>query len=135
MNDPLHPTVADAKPCCESVYIESITGDLDDLGGVPMKTSDIFRAAKLQLWDGEGSYVVGIKERYVCNTIRFHSKLSNKEKQKAINIVTKLLAPHDTLENWLLVVHGIACNDRLKYQQTRRAWLNHLIKHYEKLGD
>lgn len=51
-------------------------------------------------------------------------------------IISNLLRPYIYLETWLWAEHGIesAYNIR-KLQATRRAWLDHLVAHYESKGD
>jgi hypothetical protein len=101
-----------------------------------MKTSKIFRAAKAQLWGGDGHCFASSKNRFICNAIREAPKVGDGDKRKAINIVENLLGRHETLEAWLSAEHRIrAYKDYPQMQETRRAWLNHLIEHYESIGD
>jgi hypothetical protein len=101
-----------------------------------MKTSKIFRAAKAQLWDGEGHWLARKKDRFVCYAILEHPNISNRDKYRARHIVESLLGRHETLEDWLSAKHRIhAYEDLCKMQETRQAWLDHLIAHYESLGD
>jgi hypothetical protein len=100
-----------------------------------MKTSKIFRAAKAQLWDGEGHWLARKKDRFVCHAIDA-SNARDRDKLKAKRIVDDLLGEHETWENWLFSNHQIkAYQDMPRAQETRRAWLDHLIEHYESLGD
>jgi len=100
-----------------------------------MKTSKVFKAAKAQLWDGEGDWCRTDKEKFICIAIWGTPNIRDGDKIKARRIVENLLGGHDTLEGWLSATHQIkAYNDRPKIQQTRRAWLDHLINHYESIG-
>jgi hypothetical protein len=44
-----------------------------------------------------------------------------------------------SLEEWLYAHHGIRCTNTAHYKRkimaTRKAWLTHLIEHYENKGD
>lgn len=59
-----------------------------------------------------------------------------KDKEKAKSIIMKLLDNHYTFGGWLEHEKGIT-NDRCgeKVQETRHAWLDHLIEHYKSIGD
>ena len=101
-----------------------------------MKTSKVFKAAKKRLWDGEGHWLKSGKNRFVCHAIWEDPDVRAEDKRKAMNIVENLLGPHETLEDWLFAKHQIrAYQDKHQAQETRQAWLNHLINHYESIGD
>jgi len=96
-----------------------------------MKTSEVFKRAKKLLSTGDN---MG-KTDYVCYAIdRTKCPFSDKEKAKAI--VMKLLDGNYTFGGWLENAKGIE-NDRYgtKIQETRHAWLDHLITHYSNIGD
>ena len=101
-----------------------------------MKTSKIFKEALKFLWDGiepksktKGKYVCGcvehVKHKYIINV------------DYQIKIINKLLNDHYTLETWLFHEHLISptLDNPSQIQATRKAWLEHLINHYESIGD
>jgi hypothetical protein len=101
-----------------------------------MKTSAIFKAAKKHLWNGVGNHFDSPKERFICVAICWKTECSFKEQDKTTKIIQKLLGKYETLEEWLLQKHRINANtDPIKLQKTRQAWLDHLIKHYQSIGD
>jgi len=101
-----------------------------------MKTSKVFKAATQHLWNGEGDWFASGKERFICHAILDAPKVSDRDKYRARRIVEDLLGPHESLEGWLLSNHQIrAYQAPVKTQETRRAWLDHLINHYESIGD
>jgi len=100
-----------------------------------MKTSEVFRAAKKRLWDGVSNYADTPGTRYLCHAISLSNGRSEGDKRRVEDIVQKLLYPHYTLESWLNECGFDSYGDRKKTQQTRHAWVDHLIKHYESIGD
>jgi len=101
-----------------------------------MKTSKVFKAAKKQLWNGVGDWMDHPKERYICHAIYWRVNCTNDEARFTKKLIALLLEGHDTLEEWLLAKHDInGFSDTKKLQQTRQAWLDHLVKHYESIGD
>ena len=97
-----------------------------------MKTSQVFTRAKKFLSTGHGDYG---KTAYICYSID-RVRCSARDKQKARDIIMQLLDNNYTFGGWLENVKGIE-NDRTgaKLQETRHAWLDHLIEHYESLGE
>lgn len=98
-----------------------------------MKTSEAFRLTKEHLWDGRGTCVPEGKEDCVCYAAGFAGPQVYAIVQP---IIKRLLNGSTFLGRWLLKHHDIDVwlNQR-KYQQTRHAWVDHLITHYEALGD
>ena len=97
-----------------------------------MKTSEVFKRAKNLLSTGPDDKG---KTEYICYAIdRTKCPFSDKEKAKAI--VMNLLDGNYTFGGWLENTKGIE-NDRCgaKVQETRHAWLDHLITHYSNIGD
>ena len=95
-----------------------------------MKTSEAFKLAMKKLWDGHGKLPQGLHAS-VCGA----AQGANVEKIVG-PIIMKLLDTDVHLGNWLKYHHGIdAYADWEKYQQTRHAWVDHLIQHYESIGD
>lgn len=97
-----------------------------------MKTSQVFIRAKKLLYNGTGS---SGKTEYICYAID-KTRCSVGDKDRARDIIMELLDDNYTLGSWLDRVKGIE-NDRhgVKMQVTRHAWLDHLIAHYESIGD
>lgn len=97
-----------------------------------MKTSQVFTRAKKLLSTGSVDYG---KTQYICYAID-GTRCSNTDKKKAQDIIMRLLDGHFTFGSWLEHAKGIA-NDKLgaKVQETRHAWIDHLIEHYESIGD
>ena len=99
-----------------------------------MKTSQVFIRAKRFLSTGPTDYG-NRKTEYICYAID-RTRCSGTDKDKARDIIMELLDDNYTFGVWLENVKGIA-NDRHgeKVQETRHAWLDHLIAHYESIGD
>ena len=97
-----------------------------------MKTSQVFIRAKNFL--STGSAVIG-KTEYICYAIE-RTRCSGADKDRARDIIMELLDGYLTLGSWLDHKKEIE-NDRRgpKMQATRHAWLDHLIEHYESIGD
>jgi len=100
------------------------------------KLSAVFRAAKKKLWDGTG--IRFYQSLYICyaiNNTRFNVEI----KREARDVILSLLCESATLEHWLRQHHNIDGRHNIrkirKLQQTRHAWLDHLIEHYESIGD
>ena len=94
-----------------------------------MKTSEAFRLTKKKLWDG----VTGLRPvlRGVCYAARDAGV-----DEIVRPIIMELIKPHAFLGEWLEQNHGIVlCGDFARYQQTRHAWVDHLIQHYKSIGD
>ena len=105
-----------------------------------MKTSKAFKIARNKLWDGYGTICPFGKERYICYALTASWKhrlpAVREDFLRAEKIIMDLLGGYVTLERWLAGVHGIYwCGQKPKLQATRRAWLDHLIEHYEAKGD
>lgn len=105
-----------------------------------MKTSEVFTHAKKYLAKNPkeiGSYH---KTQWICYAIN-HTGLDgalHKDIAKAKNIIAELIKPLGCFETWLSVNHNIECETRRdfnKLQVTRHAWLDHLIAHYQSMGD
>ena len=97
-----------------------------------MRTSQVFIRAKKFLSTGTGSRG---KTEYICYAID-ETRCSVGDKEKAKDIIMELLDGCLTLGSWLDHKKEIE-NDRRgeKVQETRHAWLDHLIEHYESIGD
>ena len=97
-----------------------------------MKTSQVFTRAKKRLSTGPDDHV---KTEYICYAID-RTRCPKVDREKAKNIIMELLDNNYTFGSWLENVKGIE-NDRTgaKLQETRHAWLDHLITHYSNIGD
>ena len=97
-----------------------------------MKTSQVFIRAKKLLSTGPADYG---KTEYICYAID-RTRCPKVDREKAKNIIADLLCGYVTFGIWLEQEKGIE-NDRTgtKVQETRHAWLDHLIEHYESIGD
>jgi hypothetical protein len=95
-----------------------------------MKTSEAFRLTKEKLYDGVGPCPEGMSWN-VCGAAMY-AGVYNKVKC----IIMDLIKPYLYLGNWLKEKYKIQANhDMRRYQITRHAWVDHLIEHYESLGD
>jgi len=105
-----------------------------------MKTSEVFRKVKALLRD-EG--YMQKHERYICYALEalyYHKKtIGDRDRTRCKKIVMKLLHPAHSLEHWLDMNHRKEITNTPRYQKrimaTRKAWLDHLITHYEAQGD
>lgn len=97
-----------------------------------MKTSQVFIRAKKLLSTGPDDWG---KPEYICYAIEI-TRCSVGDKERTTSIIMSLLDGCYTFGLWLKDKKGIE-NDLVgaKVQETRHAWLDHLIKHYESIGD
>lgn len=97
-----------------------------------MKTSQVFTRAKNLLSTGPADRN---KTEYICYAID-RTRYPKVNREKAKNIIMGLLDNNYTFGGWLEHVKGIE-NDGFgaKVQETRHAWLDHLIEHYESIGE
>lgn len=104
-----------------------------------MKTSEVFKVALTYLWDGKYTQKENDKEKYICFCLEAATYHYFFDLDKHLVIIDNLLEGVGCLENWLLWNHGIIVNqskrNSIKMQKTRKQWLEHLIKHYESIGD
>lgn len=99
-----------------------------------MKTSQVFIRAKKFLSTGPTDYG-NRKTQYICYAID-ETRCSDTDKEKAKDIIMELLDGCQTFGMWLEHAKGIANNRHgEKVQETRHAWLDHLIEHYKSIGD
>jgi hypothetical protein len=65
--------------------------------------------------------------------------IGDRDRTRVKKIVRAMLLPQHSLEDWLLKQHNIPCTHTFEYRKkimtTRKAWLDHLIEHYEAKGD
>ena len=102
-----------------------------------MKTSQVFRKAKKRLAMNEYErYSTAGKNTYICSAIETCG-VHHLDIVRTQEIIKNLLGTeHYTFASWLSD-NGVLnpLSDYLKLQQTRQAWLDHLIEHYESIGD
>lgn len=102
-----------------------------------MKTSEVFKCALEFLWDGKEPR--NNKNIYICFCLESATYHYFFDLDKHLDIIDNLLEGVGCLENWLLWNYGIIVNqskrNTIKMQKTRKQWLEHLIKHYESIGD
>lgn len=105
-----------------------------------MKTSEVFRRVKAHLLDEGFMYP---HERYICYTIEhlYYQKktIGDRDRTRCKRIIMELLAPARSFEQWLDMHHRKDITNTTRYKKrimaTRKAWLDHLITHYETQGD
>ena len=97
-----------------------------------MKTSTALKRTKAKLWGGEGVRPAN-KQGSICYAA---CRAGDSAYEIVTDVVMRLLKPYAYLGGWLEAHHNIdASLDPVKYQRTRHAWLDHLIEHYESIGD
>ena len=104
-----------------------------------MKTSEVFRKVKAHLRD-EGH--MHNHERYICFALHrlylLHS-IGDRDRTRVQRLVRAHLDGCQSLEHWLEVYHRKEITNTPRYKKrimaTRKAWLDHLITHYETKGD
>lgn len=97
-----------------------------------MKTSEVFRRAKKRLATGFDRD----REMYICIAIQKSGAMS-RDVRRVQKIIEELLGDqYGTFSSWLRD-NGVPYpyHDFRKLQETRHAWVDHLIKHYESIGD
>lgn len=105
-----------------------------------MKTSEVLRRVRLHLGDGG---VMPAHKRYVCFALRWlYSRgkvIRDSDRARVQKLIYRHLGDCNTLEQWLKEKHGIdydwSSAYRKKIMATRKAWLTHLIEHYEAKGE
>lgn len=106
-----------------------------------MKTSEVLRRVREHLYYGRNYSVA--HQHFICEAINYlyyeAKVIGDRDRTRVKKLIAAMLLPQRTLEEWLVVNHGIACTYTLDYRQkimtTRKAWLDHLIEHYEAKGD
>ena len=104
-----------------------------------MKTSEALAHVRDHLRDG--GYMVA-HERWGCYAAEFLYKrgdIGDRDRTRVKRVLRKHLDVRPSLESWLEYKHGIAITNTYAYTSkimtTRKAWLTHLIEHYESKGD
>ena len=107
-----------------------------------MKTSEALRRVRGHLVD-VWSIDTPMHKRYICyaaNEAYLRGYIGDRDRTKVKKIINTLLGSGaGTLEWWLYEHHNITCTRSPRYNKkimaTRKAWLTHLIEHYEAKGD
>ena len=105
-----------------------------------MKTSKVFKIAKKYLNDGSR---YDARPMYICYALGRAEQaglINFVDLERTEKIISDLLGYNiGSLGIWLATHHRIKywqdIRGHRKLQQTRHAWLDHLIKHYQSLGD
>ena len=106
-----------------------------------MKTSEILRRVRTHLGDDEIGMTMS--RRYCCFAVDYLYYNTRVIRDKDRTRIKKLLLTHlegkRTLEQWLHDNHDIQYKGTPRYirkiMATRKAWLTHLIEHYEAKGE
>ena len=107
-----------------------------------MKTSEVLRRVREHLGDGH-DIAMPTHKRYICYALAYlYSEvkvISDRDRARVKKRIEMHLDGYVTLENWLDCWHNIPLTNtkpyRIKIMATRKAWLTHLIEHYEAKGD
>lgn len=104
-----------------------------------MKTSKVFSIVRDYLRDG--GHMMS-HERYICyavNALYLRGDIGDRDRTKAKRLIRGHLGDCGSLEHWLYDNYGIRPTRTPAYNKkimaTRKAWLTHLINHYEAQGD
>lgn len=100
-----------------------------------MKTSKVFKIAKERLANKEHSYIC-----YALHAALADGAITRRDHDRNVRIIEKLLGEDNhTLGRWLIAHKKIVWwqhhRGTQKIHETRLAWLDHLIAHYEAKGD
>ena len=106
-----------------------------------MKTSEVLRRVRTHLYYGRDYAVV--HKHFICEALNYlyfvAGVIGDRDRTRVKKIITSMLLPALTLDHWLSLNHGIQYKRTKAYRQkimaTRKAWLGHLIEHYEAKGD
>ena len=106
-----------------------------------MKTSEIFRRVRTHLSDTLKPKTPAHK-RYICyalNELYLRGMIGDVDRTRGKKLVHLYLDGSATIEMWLWKYHDIPFATSPRYKRkimaTRKAWLTHLIEHYEAKGD
>lgn len=102
-----------------------------------MKTSELLRKAKTQLWDGVNVYARYDEDqhRYICAAVDSVGRPSLR-KEKLLSEISDRLWPAPAMGLWLVnqgVPEQQLTSERI--QAHRHVWVDMLIKEYEAKGD
>lgn len=106
-----------------------------------MKTSEVLTKVRRHL--GNGTRILYSHQRYVCFALEYlyydAKVIGDKDRTRVKKLIRGHLDGAETLEEWLFANHGIRYTGSTRYNKkimaTRKAWLTHLIEHYEAKGD
>jgi hypothetical protein len=104
-----------------------------------MKTSEVLRRVLTHL--GDENYT-RTHQRYICfalHQLYALGMIGDLDRTRCKRLIRVHLGDAHTLEHWLLEHHGVRpqCTRAYirKIMVTRKAWVTHLIEHYETKGD
>lgn len=104
-----------------------------------MKTSEVFRRVRKHLHDGGN---MAVHQRYICFALRQlyqNGMIGDVDRTRCRRLIYVHLGNQPSLEAWLYNKHGVTLTRTPSYNKkimaTRKAWLTHLIEHYEAQGD
>lgn len=104
-----------------------------------MKTSEVFRRVRTHL--GDENYTK-THQRYICfalHQLYALGLIGDLDRTRCKRLIRTHLGDAASLEHWLYDNHGIKSAFTRQYirkiMATRKAWLTHLIEHYEAKGD
>lgn len=104
-----------------------------------LKTSEVFRRVRLHLRDGGA---MQSHQRYICyalDELYLRGVIGDLDRTRCKRYIRIHLDGKGSLEHWLHDNHGITGMGYQWYNKkimaTRKAWLTHLIEHYEAKGD
>jgi hypothetical protein len=89
-------------------------------------------------------YQVSKGQQFICIALAelaWEERIGDWDRTRCTRIIEKLLGDSGTLESWLVAKGHLPenfmhdQNTRTKIMTTRRAWVDHLIKHYAAQGD
>lgn len=106
-----------------------------------MKTSEVLRRVRRHLGNGTG--FLYIHQRYVCFALAYlyydAKVIGDRDRTRVKKLIRGHLNGAETLEEWLYANHRIQYVNSPEYTRkimtTRKAWLEHLIQHYQRKGD
>lgn len=104
-----------------------------------MKTSEVLRRVRIHLVDDGGGMA---HQRYICyalSELYLRGYIGDRDRTRVKRMIRNQLDGAQSLEEWLIANHNIACTNTRKYKTkimtTRKAWLDHLIEFYSTKGD
>ena len=106
-----------------------------------MKTSEVLRRVRRQLSNGTG--ILYSHQRYVCFALEYlyydAKVIGDRDRTRVKKLLQNHLEGCVSLEDWLQRNKWIEMTNTPYYKRkimaTRKAWLTHLIEHYEAKGD
>lgn len=106
-----------------------------------MKTSQVLQRVWVHL--GDGRQDMAAHRRFICHAIQYLyyvvAVIGDGDRTRTLKLIRSHLDGAASLEHWLAVHHDIEISYKRPYirkiMTTRKAWLEHLIQHYQSKGD